>query len=104
MKMRSDAELRAYLSPQERRVLAGIAQGLSNQEIADRLGRSRFTVEGHRRELMPRLGIYTVSGLTLFAARVGLIDWNGNEITQADADVRYDVRGGTVPRVANLGA
>lgn len=76
----TDAELLASISPQERRVLAGIAQGLLNKEIADRLSVSRHTIEGHRRSLMPKLGIYTVAGLTLFAARVYLIDWRGNAI------------------------
>ena len=60
------------LSPRQRQILQGIAEGHSTKELAYRLGLSPKTVETHRRELMERLGIDEVAGLTRFAVRHGL--------------------------------
>jgi DNA-binding NarL/FixJ family response regulator len=54
----------AVLTPRERDVLLGIAQGDTNKEIAARLGISHRTVETHRESLMDKLAIRTVAGLT----------------------------------------
>ncbi|MCS7091688.1 MAG: response regulator transcription factor [Verrucomicrobiota bacterium] len=61
------------LTPRERQVLVGIAQGLTNKEIADRLGLSVRTVETHREHIMQKLGIRTVAGLTRYALARGFI-------------------------------
>ncbi|MGA4643273.1 response regulator [Limisphaera sp. 4302-co] len=61
------------LTPRERQVLIGIAEGLTNKEIADRLGVSIRTVETHREHLMQKLGIHTVAGLTRYAVARGLV-------------------------------
>ena len=61
------------LTAREREVLAGIARGLTNKEIAAELGISHRTVETHRESLMKKLGIRTVAGLTKFALETGLI-------------------------------
>jgi DNA-binding NarL/FixJ family response regulator len=47
-------------------VLAGIARGLTNKEIAAELGISHRTVETHRESLMRKLNIRTVAGLTRY--------------------------------------
>jgi len=60
------------LTPREREVLVRIAQGLTNREAAAELGISTRTVEAHRDNLMKKLGIRTVAGLTRFAIRHGL--------------------------------
>lgn len=60
------------LTGREREVLAGIARGLTNKEIAGELGISHRTVETHRESLMKKLGIRTVAGLTKFALETGL--------------------------------
>ena len=57
-----------------RAVLQGIAEGLSNKQVAARLGIGRRTVESHRESLMRKLDIRNVAGLTRFAIEVGLID------------------------------
>jgi DNA-binding NarL/FixJ family response regulator len=59
------------LTAREREVLAGIARGLTNKEIAAQLGISHRTVETHRESLMRKLGIRTVAGLTRFVLDAG---------------------------------
>jgi DNA-binding NarL/FixJ family response regulator len=61
------------LSPRQREVLCFMAQGRNTRAIADELGISVKTVEAHRSELMRRLGIRHVAGLTRYAVRVGLV-------------------------------
>lgn len=61
------------LTAREREVLAGITRGLTNKEVAGKLGISHRTVETHRESLMKKLGIRTVAGLTKFALETGLI-------------------------------
>lgn len=60
------------LTPREREVLAGIAAGETNKQIAARLGISHRTVETHRESLMAKLEIRTVAGLTKLALEEGL--------------------------------
>ena len=62
------------LSPRQREVLQLIAEGRSTREIAERLHLSVKTVETHRAQLMQRLEIFNVAGLTRYALRIGLID------------------------------
>jgi DNA-binding NarL/FixJ family response regulator len=69
---RSDDQL-SQLTPRERQVLIGVAEGRTNREIAVELGISHRTVETHRESLMKKLGIRTVAGLTRAALEAGLI-------------------------------
>lgn len=64
------------LTPRESEVLVGIAEGLSNREIAERLGVGVRTVESHRESLMAKLNIHTVAGLTRFALAKRLVPLN----------------------------
>ncbi|MBN2575574.1 MAG: response regulator transcription factor [Deltaproteobacteria bacterium] len=61
------------LTPRELEVLRLIAQGLSNQAIAEQLGLSRKTVDVHRANLMRKLDLHTVTELVKYALRRGLI-------------------------------
>jgi DNA-binding NarL/FixJ family response regulator len=63
----------AALSPRQREVLRLVAEGNSTKEIARRLDLSPKTVDIHRAQLMQRLDIHDVAGLTRFAVRVGLV-------------------------------
>lgn len=59
---RKDAELRLQsLTPREREVLNGLAQGLPNKTIAYDLGISPRTVEIHRANLMTKLDVRSLS-------------------------------------------
>lgn len=59
----------AVLTPREREVVQAIAEGLSNKEIARRLGISVKTVETHRSALMRKIGAHTVAEIVRYAAR-----------------------------------
>lgn len=70
----STSEYYAYrqLSDRERQVLQLLAEGNSTKEIAFKLHVSVKTVESHRQNIMNKLGIRTLAGLTKFAVREGL--------------------------------
>jgi two-component system response regulator NreC len=61
------------LTPREEEVLEMLAEGLSNDDIADRLVISRHTVARHRENLMGKLNLHSRSELVKYAIRKGLI-------------------------------
>lgn len=60
------------LTPREREVLIRVARGLTNKETAAELGISSRTVEAHRDNLMRKLGIRSVAGLTRYVVEQGI--------------------------------
>jgi DNA-binding NarL/FixJ family response regulator len=60
------------LTDREREVLQLLAEGKTSKEIADALSVSPKTVEAHRRQIMDKLDIHNVAGLTKYAIREGL--------------------------------
>jgi two-component system response regulator NreC len=60
------------LTKREREVLQLISEGKSTKHIATHLDVSIKTVETHRRQMMEKLGIRTIAGLTKYAIREGL--------------------------------
>lgn len=67
------AEELRVLSPREREVLRLVAEGHTNQEIADQLVLSIKTVQAHRANVMEKLGLENVAQLVRFAIRYGLL-------------------------------
>ncbi len=65
-------ELRV-LTPRELEVLRLVAEGRTNQEIADQLVLSIKTVQTHRANVMEKLGLRDITHLVRFAIRHGLI-------------------------------
>lgn len=61
------------LSSREIEVLVLVAKGLINKEIADKLNISLTTVISHRKNITEKLGIKSVSGLTIYAVMNGFI-------------------------------
>ncbi|MCD1646506.1 response regulator [Marinobacter adhaerens] len=55
------------LTERQREVLAGIAEGLSSRQIAEKLGVSVKTIESHRSQMMHRLGLNSSVELVRFA-------------------------------------
>lgn len=64
------------LSDRETEVLSLIAQGRLNKEIADQLHISLATVITHRRNIQEKLGMKSVSALTIYAVMRGYVDVN----------------------------
>jgi DNA-binding NarL/FixJ family response regulator len=64
----------ACLSSRELEVLQLIAEGKANKETAAELGISIKTVEKHRQNLMAKLNIHEISGLTRYAIGAGIIE------------------------------
>ncbi|WIG60427.1 MAG: hypothetical protein OJF49_003175 [Ktedonobacterales bacterium] len=62
------------LSGREREVLQLVAEGYTNQEIADRLTLSIKTVQSHRAAVMEKLGLRDITHLVRYAVRRGLVD------------------------------
>ena len=61
------------LSRRERQVLDGLAEGLSNKEIAARLGTVVRTVEAHRSRLLNRLEVRTTAEAVRLATLASLV-------------------------------
>jgi len=61
------------LTPREQEVLRLIAEGNTNQDIADILGLSRKTVESHRGNIMRKLQLHDVTDLVKYAIRKGVV-------------------------------
>lgn len=65
---------REPISPRELEVLQGIANGLTNARIAERLSISPKTVDNHRTNLMRKLDVKSSASLIVEAVKSGLID------------------------------
>lgn len=61
------------LTLREREILRLIGEGQKNKDIADSLSISPNTVEKHRANIMEKLNLHSVSALTAYAMRKGLI-------------------------------
>jgi two-component system nitrate/nitrite response regulator NarL len=69
-----EAEGAGKLTNRERQVLAMIAEGQSNKEMATKLGVGVRTIETHRERMMAKLDIHSVAGLTKFAIANGIVN------------------------------
>ncbi|HCZ16374.1 MAG TPA: DNA-binding response regulator [Candidatus Accumulibacter sp.] len=72
-RLQGDRPADPALTPRQREILCCIAAGNGAKEIAFDLGISAKTVESHRAQIMERLGIHDVAGLTRYAIRSGLV-------------------------------
>ena len=61
------------MSTREREIIACVAKGMSNKEIADKLCISVHTVTTHRRNISSKLGIHTTANLIVYAILNGII-------------------------------
>lgn len=69
------------LTSRESELLQLIAEGFVNKQIASELGISIKTVEKHRQNLMKKLHIHDIAGLTRYAIAAGVIESSVQETT-----------------------
>ena len=58
-------------------VLRLLSRGLSNRDIANRLGMSRRTAEHHVQDIYLKIGVSTRAAAAVFAMEHGLVDRPG---------------------------
>jgi two-component system, NarL family, nitrate/nitrite response regulator NarL len=63
----------SLLSPREQQVLELLSEGLSNRDLAARLGISRHTAKFHVNAILDKLGATTRTEAVVLAARSGLL-------------------------------
>ena len=63
-----------HLSPRQQQVLELMAEGLTNNEIGDRLGVTERTVKAYAQELYDKLGVRNRAGAVAEAAKHGLLE------------------------------
>ena len=61
------------LSPREEEIMKYFGRGLSNESIAHRLGLSVATIQGHRRNVMAKVGVRCTPELIIWAIRNGFV-------------------------------
>jgi DNA-binding NarL/FixJ family response regulator len=66
-------ELPPRLSPREREVIQLLAEGKTNKEVAARLDISVKTAETHRKHIMDKLDLHSLSDLVRYAIQNGII-------------------------------
>lgn len=76
---RAGLNLNDGLTPREVEVLQSASQGLRNKEIADSLGVSIRTVEGHLSSIMSKLGVSSRTAAVMQAASLNLLKRVGEE-------------------------
>lgn len=70
----TSAKKSGELTTREAEVLQLIAEGFSNKQIAVELSISIKTVEKHRQQVMNKLNIHDVAGLTRYAITKGMVE------------------------------
>lgn len=72
VRLLADRKPGVQLTPREREVLAAIAQGRANREIAGELRMSEKTVKTHVSAILAKLGLQDRTQAALYAVRTGL--------------------------------
>ncbi|MCR9228456.1 MAG: response regulator transcription factor [Flavobacteriaceae bacterium] len=66
-------EATVMLTNREKEVLKLIAEEFTTQEIADKLFLSKHTIESYRKNLVSKLNVKNLAGLTKYAIKLGLV-------------------------------
>ncbi|MEN9743814.1 MAG: hypothetical protein RLZZ65_1619 [Bacteroidota bacterium] len=64
------------LSERENEIITLIAEGQTNEQIADLLFLSKHTVNTHRKNIMSKLGVKNTAGIVMYAVKTGLVSPN----------------------------
>jgi DNA-binding CsgD family transcriptional regulator len=63
-----------HLSPRQQQVLELMAEGMTNNEIGERLGVTERTVKAYAQELYDKLGVRNRAGAVAEAAKLGILE------------------------------
>ncbi len=85
------------LTKREAETLQLIAEGFANKQIASELGISIKTVEKHRQQIMHKLNIHEVAGLTRYAIERHIVPTSTNVNSLPPAPTQYPEMGLRVP-------
>ena len=91
------------LTTREAEVLQLIAEGKANKQIAAELNISIKTVEKHRQQLMNKLNIHDIAGLTRYAIAKGVIE-TGARVRALESAGTIQAEGGAQPPRLRFGA
>jgi DNA-binding NarL/FixJ family response regulator len=64
------------LSERENEIITLIAEGQTNEQIAELLFLSRHTINTHRKNIMAKLGVKNTAGIVMYAVKTGLVSPN----------------------------
>jgi DNA-binding NarL/FixJ family response regulator len=64
------------LSDRENEIIILIAEGLTNQQIAEQLFLSNHTINTHRKNIMAKLGVKNTAGIVMYAVKTNLVSPN----------------------------
>jgi DNA-binding NarL/FixJ family response regulator len=64
------------LSERETEIITFIAEGLTNNQIADSLCLSAHTINTHRKNIMAKLGVKNTAGIVMYAVKINLVSPN----------------------------
>lgn len=64
------------LSDRENEIIILIAEGLTNEQIAEQLFLSKHTVNTHRKNIMAKLGVKNTAGIVMYAVKTNLVSPN----------------------------
>ncbi|MBI1835657.1 MAG: response regulator transcription factor [Flavobacteriia bacterium] len=64
------------LSEREIGIVVLIAEGMTNQQIADQLFLSNHTINTHRKNIMAKLGVKNTAGIVMYAVKTNLVSPN----------------------------
>ena len=62
------------LGQKEKEIIKLIAEEFTTDEIADKLGLSKYTVETHRKNIFIKLHVKNIAGLVRMAVHLGIVD------------------------------
>jgi DNA-binding NarL/FixJ family response regulator len=78
-----------HLTSREQEVLQMVAEGHVNKQIAATLNLSIKTVEKHRQQLMDKLNVHDIAGLTRYAIAHGVVESTGRMRGAPEAPENY---------------
>ena len=64
------------ISERESEIIALIAEGMTNTQIAEKLFLSGHTVGTHRKNIMQKLGVNNTAALVMYAVKTGMVNPN----------------------------